>query len=145
MIDKLVSKEVIAAFIGASVLIGGYIWTARSQQDLERYQNKAAAYSNFLNQVELNLRTVAEQASEPTLTYNDQIRKLNAALAVLETNAPNCVVQNIYHEVFNDGGSVLFSVAQIKVIQLILHNDLYGQTCVSTELTTSSFMSFYLK
>ncbi len=145
----ILSKEVMAALIGALVLIVGYAWTAQNQQNLQLNEEKASAYNNFLSEMELGVQTQAELASEATTTYDDQIRKQNAAFAVLETIAPDCVIQNIYHEVFNNGsGTTLIGTEQITMMELILHNDLYReneQECTSTPVTTSSFMLFYLR
>lgn len=144
--QTLLSKEVFAAFIGAGILIIGYTLNANYQQKLQLNQNKAAAYSNFLSEMELNIKTSAESAAESTSTYNNEKRKLNAALAVMETIAPACVAQDIRHEVFNDGNYTEINTSRVSQMQAILHNDLYGkENCMSTEVSSSSFMIFYLK
>ncbi len=136
------------AVLAVVVAVWGYWFTAQSQLNLEREKNKAAAYSGFLSQLETSLKTNTEYDAQSQKTRNDEARKLNAEFAVLETNAPDCVIKSIYEKVFNNGSSVVGNLDIIKMIQLILHDDLYGRSCISTstiEISTSSFMSFYLE
>jgi len=140
------SKELCAAFIGAAVLIGGYSLNAIYERESQLRQNKAEAYSNFLNEMELNMKTSAELDNESTSTFNNEKRKLNAAFAVMETTAPSCVIQDIRHEVFNDGNNTIITAPKVSEMEAILHNDLYGyKNCTSTEVSSSSFMIFFLK
>ncbi len=109
------SKEVIAALIGAGVLIGGYMYTSKSQIDLERFKIKSKAYANFLRNIELLL-----PYKEGDKLENNQIRKLNQDLSVLYIYASDSVIQQIDKIAKNEK----IDRSIIQKLQLALHNDI---------------------
>ena len=122
--EILFSKEVLAAIIGAVVLIMGYIYSSNQQRQLEAYKIKANAYANALGQMELLL----PQHKGETLKDNDKIQELNKYLSVALTYAPDCVVRKINETIFpdykGDETTTLFGREEIRKIELIFHNDL---------------------
>ncbi len=134
-----VPNEILAALIGAVVLIIGYIYTTNRQYNLEQYKMKSTAYVNFITQLNLNLHDPRESKS----VYNDKVNKINAAFMSLETIAPACVIKNIESNVFHNSSTTIRYI-EIQMMEFILNNDLYGKnSCENDELTPNSFMFFY--
>ena len=102
------------------------------------FEMKAKAYADFLEQFE----EFVPEKDDVIQENNKEIRKMNKALVVLTTYAPDCVVKRI-NEIAKQYGKMNRDI--IAEVRAILHNDLHHPWCSSMGLKKSDFPYFIFR